>query len=210
MLKVVEIFESVQGEGYYTGRPAIFIRFAGCNLHCDFCDTKYSWPTEDVKEMSANDILWEIQTRGYHSNYVILTGGEPLIQDYIELQNLIRNLHAHNCLVGIETNGVKTFDRGQLPFDWVTVSPKTALFNTKGDELKLLYDGTQDIEFYEQFDFKYLYLQPILPEKDLVHTDKVSEFMAQVHLAVKRCVEAVKIHPRWRVSFQAHKILGIR
>lgn len=210
MFKIVEIFESVQGEGYYTGRPAIFIRFAGCNLHCSFCDTKYSWPTEGVKELSVSGITDILREQGYKARYVILTGGEPLIQDYVELQLLIDTLHTRGYSVGIETNGVKTFDRGQLSFDWVTVSPKTAIFNPKGDELKLLYDGTQDIEFYEQFEFRYLYLQPILPEKDLVHVGNIATFMNEVHLAVKKCVEAAKLHPLWRVSFQAHKILGIR
>jgi 7-carboxy-7-deazaguanine synthase len=217
MLSVTEIFESVQGEGFFTGRPAIFIRFAGCNLCCDFCDTKYSWDPEKAQTMSPEDIMALLLAQKYRSNYVILTGGEPLVQEFEDLRNLIYLLKKSGYVIGIETNGVKQFSKLNLKIDWVTVSPKTAIFNTDGDELKLLYDGTQDLEFYEQFNFKYFYLQPILPERDLRYytqtgatADQVVEFMRAVYHAVDKCVQAAKEHPKWRVSFQAHKITGVR
>lgn len=212
MLNVVEVFESVQGEGFHTGRPAIFIRFAGCNLHCDFCDTKYSWPTNQ-KEMTPSDLVGMILDAKWQSGYVILTGGEPLIQNQSDLHELIWKLRELDFEVGLETNGTQLIDREALPFDWVTVSPKSILMSklVRGDELKLLYDGTQDTHHFEQYDFDHFYLQPILPEKDLIHTESsVGEFMRLCHQAVVKCVVAAKQNPLWHVSFQCHKILGIR
>lgn len=205
-MKVIEIFESIQGEGFNAGRPAIFVRFAGCNLHCEFCDTKYSWVLGE--EYSVDGILKKIVE--YNARLVVLTGGEPLIQDHEELAELVNRLRWMQREVAMESNGVILLDRQKIRIDWLTISPKTALFNAVGNELKLLYDGTQDVEFYEQFNFEYFYLQPILPEKDLIHCGDVAEFMKVVYKRVQLCVEEAKRRTKWRVSFQAHKILGIR
>jgi len=207
MLTVNEIFESVQGEGNHAGRVAIFIRFTGCNLSCSFCDTKYSW--KDGTELSIKEIMDKV--REFKSMFVILTGGEPTIQPFEDLQHLVSCLHHYGYQVAIETNGTNFIHPFHLPIDWITVSPKTRDFIMReGDELKLLFDGTQDLLEYEDTKFRFYYLQPILPEKDLIHTENVAQFMMLVRSSVILCVEAAKKFPKWRVSFQAHKIVGIR
>ena len=205
-LLVNEIFSSVQGEGFHTGKLAIFVRFAGCNLRCFFCDTKYAWDTSKSSKFSVNEVLElvEEEREKSGSKFIVLTGGEPLVQEFSSLQELVRNLKKAGYYVAMESNGTILFDRNKLPIDWLTVSPKTHLFNPKGEELKLLYDGEQNLAFYEQFDFIYFYLQPILPENihGLVRQwDEVKEAFRQV-------LEAVRKHPRWRVSFQVHKLVG--
>jgi len=207
MLTVNEIFESVQGEGNNAGRVAIFIRFTGCNLSCSFCDTKYSW--KDGKELSIQEVMDAV--RKFGSKFVVLTGGEPTIQPIDDLQHLVSCLHHYGYQVAMETNGTNFIHPFHLPIDWITVSPKNPDFiQQDGDELKLLYDGTQNLEEYEKARFRFLYLQPILPEKDLIHTDNWTEFMMLVRKATIKCVEAAKAFPKWRVSFQSHKIVGIR
>ena len=211
MLKVIEVFESIQGEGNNAGKIAIFVRFSGCNLRCSFCDTKYSW--EGGKEFSIKELMDEI--RKYTSKFVILTGGEPLIQPIEDLERLIDCLHEYGYKVGVETNGTIRISPFKLRFDWVTVSPKSqeSFVQKEGNELKLLYDGSQSDELlndYLLYKFDYYYLQPILPEKDLIHTENTSQFMMLVRSAVIKCVEAARRFPNWRVSFQAQKIVGVR
>lgn len=214
MLTVNEIFESVQGEGNNAGRVAIFIRFTGCNLSCSFCDTKYSW--KDGVELSVKEIMDKV--REFKSKFVILTGGEPTIQPVEDLQYLVNDLHRAGYQVAMETNGTNFIHPFHLPIDWITVSPKSEEFiQSEGDELKLLYDGTQNLEVYEKKRFRFFYLQPILPEKDLRYylrvgstPDQLINFMREVRVATQRCVEIVKERPLWRISFQAHKIVGVR
>lgn len=207
-LYVTQIFESVQGEGFHTGRVAIFIRFAGCNLNCDFCDTKFSQKKEAGKPLTPAQIVDTIKAEQYKSDFIVLTGGEPMVQDFNALCELVRRLKSLRYYVAMESNGsIPINDRHTLKLDWLTISPKTALFWTFGDELKLLYDGTQDLEFYEQFSgFTYFYLQPILPENQFVMWE---ETRVLVRAAFKRVFEAVKARPVWRISFQAHKLIGI-
>ena len=205
-LLVNEIFSSVQGEGFHTGKLAIFVRFAGCNLRCSFCDTKYAWDTSKSSKLSVNEVLVlvEGERKKFGSKFVVLTGGEPLVQEFSSLQELVRSLKKAGYYVAMESNGTILFDREKLPIDWLTISPKTDLFNPKGEELKLLYDGGQNLVFYEQFDFSFFYLQPILPEniQGLVGQWK------EVKEAFRQVLEAVRKHPRWRVSFQVHKLVG--
>ena len=205
-LLVNEIFSSVQGEGFHTGKLAIFVRFAGCNLRCSFCDTKYAWDTSKSNKFSVNEVLElvEEEREKSGSKFVVLTGGEPLIQEFSSLQELVRNLKKAGYYVAMESNGTIPFDREKLPIDWLTVSPKTDLFNPKGEELKLLYDGGQNLAFYEQFDFIYFYLQPILPE----NIQGLVRQWEEVKEAFRQVLEVVRKHPRWRVSFQVHKLVG--
>ena len=149
MRKINEIFYSLQGEGFHTGTPAIFVRFSGCNLKCSFCDTRH----EEGMEMTDEYILSEINK--YPADTVILTGGEPglwIDEDFINL------LHQAGKYICIETNGTK-----ELPsdIDWVTCSPKwgNELKLKRQDELKVVYEG-QDVSDYEKLPAKYYYLQP--------------------------------------------------
>jgi organic radical activating enzyme len=180
--KINEIFYSIQGEGYHTGRPYVFVRLSGCNLSCDFCDT----PHDTYKELSSNQILSEIQK--YPCSDVLLTGGEPFLQD---LTQLLQTLKRAGCFIAVETNGCY-----KIPpdIDWSCVSPKTDDFIQCGDELKLLYRNQSDHELkkYSKLDFKHFYLQPISGEN------------------INQTYNAVLRNPSWRLSVQLHKLISIK
>jgi organic radical activating enzyme len=186
--KINEIFYSIQGEGFHTGTPAVFIRFAGCNLKCDFCDTDH---TEVKKELSAADILAEIQM--YPSPIVILTGGEPTLQ--ID-EHLIKALKMQGRMVHVETNGTIALNSElRWSIDWVTLSPKTKeVKQTTCNELKIVFDGDiQKIGEYEIDIFaKYKYLQPMSQS----NTNEVIKF--------------IKANPQWKLSAQVHKLSNIQ
>ena len=178
---IYEIFYSIQGEGHHTGMAAIFIRFSGCNLDCDFCDEKAKY--EAGKILSLEEIKNELDKYKECKN-IILTGGEPALQ--ID-DNFISFLKKNEYKIHIETNGTKELPKG---IDWITVSPKTKDF-IKGDELKLVYNE-QDIILYEKKVFKYYYLQ------------------AKSNENIDECIEIVKKNPKWRLSLQIHKFINIK
>ena len=181
MKKINEIFYSLQGEGYYVGKPAVFIRFSGCNLKCDFCDTQH----QQGKLMEDTEIIEQVLS--YTAKMIVLTGGEPSLQ--ID-NHFLMLLHQHNKYVCIETNGIMP-----LPdeLDWITCSPKagTDIVLTRMDELKLVYQG-QDITQYEHFHAKHFFLQPCSGKN------------------IKETVEQVMLHPMWRLSLQTQKLINIR
>ena len=191
MLQLAEIFYSVQGEGTWTGTPAVFVRLAGCNLSCAFCDTDYSLrffaPVEDV--------VARVRAEGGDCPMVILTGGEPLAQ--AETPALIEALRADGRRVHIESNGTLALP---LPDDvWLTVSPKERLspeLARRADEAKLIVDGRVPEEWVDAFPPQTpLFLQP------------EGNKPANVALAV----DAVKRDPsRLRLSLQTHKFIGVR
>ncbi|MCL1894541.1 MAG: 7-carboxy-7-deazaguanine synthase [Holophagaceae bacterium] len=206
LYRIKEIFYSLQGEGFHSGRATIFIRFSGCNLWsgisternralCQFCDTDFlgvdgNQGGEYDAENLANLVLscWPKEA----PPFVVLTGGEPLLQ--VD-DSLIATLHASGCVVAVETNGTLPMPRG---IDWITVSPKaiTKLCITTGNELKLVYPQ-KDLEpsQFEGMDFDHFYLQPI---DDKQNPDSVLA-------AVDYCLA----HPRWKLSLQIHKLVGI-
>jgi len=147
MKKINEIFYSIQGEGFFTGTPAIFIRFSGCNLNCDFCDTQH----HDGEMMSKEDILAKIT--GYPSCHLILTGGEPALFIDFEFVQFFKNA---GYFIQIETNGTCPLPQN---IDWVTCSPKEKLLLQEADELKVVYTGQNLLEF-ENFKAQHCYLQP--------------------------------------------------
>lgn len=180
MKKINEIFYSLQGEGFHVGTPAVFIRFSGCNLKCDFCDTRH----EQGKKMSDEEILAEVLL--YPCKMVILTGGEPGM--WVD-DTLVALLHKAGKYVCIETNGTYVLPEG---IDWVTCSPKqeTHLRVGKVDEIKVVYQG-QEVESYLQIPASCYFLQPC----SCVNTAEV--------------VEYIKKHPVWRLSLQTHKLIDI-
>ncbi len=180
-LPVNEIFYSLQGEGFHTGLPAVFVRLSGCNLKCDFCDTDHL----SHEMMTVGEIVSRVIA--YPATTVILTGGEPSIRP---LDELVDALHASGRRVHIETNGTRPLP-GSI--DWVTCSPKpggdTVL--TRCDELKIVYTG-QDVEsIAAKFDTTNLFLQPCSGENT-----------AEV-------VDYIKSHPHWRLSLQTHRLIDI-
>jgi 7-carboxy-7-deazaguanine synthase len=208
MYKVKEIFYSLQGEGARVGKPAVFCRFAGCNLwsgheedrdnaSCPFCDTDFVG-TDGAgggSFASAQELAEALSGKwpGKERPYIVCTGGEPLLQLDEELLNA---MHRLDMEVAIESNGTRLPPPG---IDWITVSPKAAapLVLTEGDELKLVYpqQGAEP-ERFEPLTFRYFYLQPMDGPNREENTTR----------ALRYCLE----HPRWRLSLQMHKIIGIR
>jgi 7-carboxy-7-deazaguanine synthase len=212
---VKEIFYTLQGEGGQAGRAAVFCRFAGCNLWsgrevdrvkavCQFCDTDFVGTDGDGggKFETAEDLAAAIdkawagdRARTHHSNrkFVVITGGEPLLQldSY-----LLAAIKAFGFQVAVETNGTIAAPPG---IDWICVSPKagTQLLQTSGHELKLVYPQAEAMpDSFEHLRFEHFFLQPMDgPERD-----------RNTELAVRYCLE----NPRWRVSLQTHKLMGIR
>jgi len=206
---VKEIFYTLQGEGANTGRAAVFCRFAGCNLWtgrerdraeavCQFCDTDFvgtdgpgggSFATAESLA-AAVAAAWPNGASG--RRFVVCTGGEPLLQvDH----SLLAALHAAGFEVAVETNGTL---RPVAGIDWVCVSPKAGapLEVRGGDEIKLVFPQPgAEPERFERLDFRHFFLQPMDgPERQ-----------ANTEAALRYCLS----HPRWRLSLQTHKLLGI-
>lgn len=209
MYAVKEIYYTLQGEGANTGAPAVFLRFAGCNLWsgrekdratavCRFCDTDFvstDGPGGGGFRSAAalaEAVAAKWSTRAKSSRFVVCTGGEPLLQ--LD-RTLVTALHAKGFRIAIETNGTLA---PPPDLDWICVSPKARapLVLTRGDELKLVYpqDGAEP-DRYEGLAFDHFFLQPMDGPRRAHNT----------RLAVDYC----KRRPRWRLSLQTHKLLGI-
>ena len=191
MYRINEIFYSLQGEGYHSGMPAVFVRLSGCNLRCPFCDTDFS----AYREMSAVEIAAAVKTcsesllEGASKPLIVLTGGEPALQ--VD-EALLAALHGTGMSVCIETNGTHSLPAG---IDWITCSPKagTRLALTEADELKVvLTEGVEPEQWLQQVRSKHLFLQPCSCQ----NTEQVVEYVLR--------------HPHWRLSLQTHKYLHIR
>jgi 7-carboxy-7-deazaguanine synthase (Cx14CxxC type) len=221
---IKEIFYTLQGEGAQAGRPAVFCRFAGCNLWsgreadrataaCQFCDTDFVGTdgtfggkyenAEALAEMI--DQQWPASVSSSNTSkaskkYVVCTGGEPLLQLDTPL---IDALHARGFEVAIETNGTLAAPAG---IDWICVSPKgaQALVQQSGHELKVVYPQAEsDLQALAQLNFQHFYLQPMAvngqPQASQAN-------QANVQAAIEYCLQ----HPQWHLSLQTHKILQIR
>lgn len=206
---VKEIFYTLQGEGANAGRAAVFCRFSGCNLWsgreedrsravCKFCDTDFVGVGPDGGRFEKAEELAEAVTRAWRGDevtrrFVVCTGGEPLLQ--LD-EPLIDALHSYGFTVAIETNGTR---RAPQSIDWICVSPKAGapLLQRSGNELKLVYPQRDaPPENFETLSFENFFLQPMDGPQTAENTS----------LAVDYCMT----HPRWRLSVQTHKILGVR
>ena len=209
MYTVKEIFYTLQGEGYHAGRPAVFCRFTGCNLWtgrehdrdkavCKFCDTDFVGTGPDGGKFATADALADRVASlwpGGPNSYVVCTGGEPLLQLDAPL---VEALHARGFEVAVETNGTQPAPAG---LDWICVSPKAhaPLRLVNGDELKLVYPQVEpdaQPERFEHLGFRHFSLQPMDGPALTENT--------------RRAVEYCLTHPRWRLSLQTHKLLGLR
>lgn len=180
MRKINEIFYSLQGEGFHTGTPALFIRFSGCNLKCSFCDTKH----EEGVWMSDEDIV--AKAKECPAKMVVLTGGEPSL--WID-EAFVEKLHQAGKYVCIETNGTHPIPDS---VDWITCSPKGApVVLTRIDEVKVVYTGDEDVEPYLSLPAQVHFLQPC----SCKNTQEVVAYIQE--------------HPQWRLSLQTHKWIGI-
>ncbi len=208
---VKEIYYTLQGEGAHAGRPAVFLRFAGCNLWtgrdedrdqavCGFCDTdflgtdgpgggKFASPQELASAVAA---CWPANGSSRSRRFVVCTGGEPLLQ--LD-EPLVDALHAQNFQIAIESNGTKQPPRG---IDWICVSPKAGadLVLRNGDELKLVFPQPGAMPGrYEHLEFDLFFLQPM----DGPNLDE------NTRLALEYCLS----QPQWSLSLQTHKLLRI-
>ena len=206
---VKEIFYTLQGEGANTGRAAVFCRFAGCNLWtgreenrsdaiCQFCDTDFVGTDGsgggrfDSPEALASAVAVAWPADNSSQRLVVCTGGEPLLQLDLPLLNA---LHQERFEVAVETNGTQPPPAG---IDWLCVSPKAGaeLVVRAGDELKLVFPQPgADPPDFEDLDFQHFFLQPM----------DGPELEANTAAALQYCLA----HPRWRLSLQTHKLLGI-
>jgi 7-carboxy-7-deazaguanine synthase len=218
---VKEIFYTLQGEGAQSGRAAVFCRFSGCNLWsgreedrsravCQFCDTDFVGTGPDGGRFATATELAEAIDRcwagrgndmapfrasgpGAGRKYVVCTGGEPLLQLDEEL---IAALHERGFEVAVETNGTRP---APASLDWICVSPKAGapFVQTRGNELKLVYPQEEaPPEKFERLDFEHFFLQPMDGPETALNTE--------------RAIEYCLAHPRWRLSIQTHKLVGLR
>ncbi|OFX41330.1 MAG: 7-carboxy-7-deazaguanine synthase QueE [Bacteroidetes bacterium GWA2_32_17] len=195
-LPIIEKFYSIQGEGYNTGKAAYFLRIAGCDIACSWCDTKFSWNNNSEWLMSVEEII-EIASK-FPAKAVVVTGGEPLCYN---LDLLCNNLKKKNIETYLETCGAYILTG---VWDWICLSPKKqnpplSEIYTKANELKVIIQNSQDFIWAEENSKKVnanckLFLQP--------EWSKFGEIIDEV-------VEYVKANPKWNISIQAHKYMHI-
>jgi len=208
---IKEIFYSLQGEGFYSGRPAIFIRFTGCNFWsglekhrknaiCDFCDTDFRGVDgQNGGFFNPKELIDKIKSLSIDCKFVVLTGGEPLLQ---VTKELINYFHSHDYYVALETNGSK---EPHDNIDWICVSPKNPDYIHKCyeskvvGELKVVYPTSFSPHIYRtKIRSTYSYIQPLDTKKIDLNEKYISKAM-----------EYCKKYPKWFLSLQTHKILNI-
>ncbi|MDG1556107.1 MAG: radical SAM protein [Candidatus Poseidoniaceae archaeon] len=193
---IVEIFHSVQGEGVHAGIPHVFIRFGKCNLQCEWCDTDF----ETFEEMTAAQIVSQVSQ--FPSKRLILTGGEPMLNDLWPLRRLFKT---RGYTLSCESNGTIEIPDGLL--DWICISPKDQMYpqvkirQRKGDELKCVYVG-QDLSMYDELKlgFTHHFLQPCYMDNESVEWNGKNFALTET---------VVKENPTWRLSLQTHKWMGV-
>ena len=210
MLYIKEIFKSIQGEGFFTGKSSVFVRFTGCNLwngksidreisQCSFCDTDFVGTNgknggiyNEKSLVEKINFVWN-QKKSNEQKHVILTGGEPMLQVNSVLVNLLKE---NGYFVALETNG--TFKISNISFDWICVSPKSMInwFLREGDEVKVIFPQYNlNLDLIKKMNFKYFFLQPMDGPKKQVNTWNTINYC--------------KSHKPWFPCFQVHKSLNV-
>ncbi len=219
--KINEIFESLQGEGSYTGLPAIFVRLQGCPVGCPWCDTKHTWQVDPERQKTAEQVMQQsyesedwfgltsaeflalYTKKGYQAKHIVITGGEPCLYDLTELTHC---LIEQGFSVQIETSG--TYEILAHPDTWVTVSPKVnmpggrkvlASAMQRANEIKHPVAMQKHVEELDQ-------VLELLADKPLpaVYLQPISQQKRATELAIKTCIAR-----NWRLSLQTHKFIGI-
>jgi len=183
--KVVEIFTSIQGEGFFTGSPSVFIRLSGCNLNCSWCDTKH----EEYVEMTPKEILEKIPENMFR---VVITGGEPTIHD---LYDLCLSLARRGCFIQLETNG--TNDVNSEIFHWITCSPKR--------ENDYKYFSANELKYVVDDDFDFSVVPDVVKGGPIIYIQPENNKSENV----QKCMEALKGKPNWKLSLQVQKLIGV-
>ena len=195
-LPVLECFYSIQGEGAHSGKPAFFIRLAGCNVNCHWCDVKESWYVDDEQYISIDQIMNKVKKA--KTNFVVITGGEPLLYN---LDLLTKELKKLNKKIHLETSGTQPLSGS---FDWICFSPKKFKkpldeFYKVSDELKIVVCNRSDFKWAESH-------AQLLKKK--------SSLFLQPEWSVEKKVnplifDYIKENPKWKLSLQLHKFLGV-
>lgn len=213
-----EIFQTIQGEGYYAGTPSIFIRMQGCPVHCTWCDTKYTWtcnnkdkiPKEEMIKkkkpdkkwsyMNLKDIFLILNIKKWTARHIVITGGEPCLYDLFEITTELEK-QGYKCQ--IETSGTKLI---RCSFKtWITLSPKK---HTKTLDTSILQSNEIKYPILKEEDF--IYLENILQikknkKKRYIFLQPISQNENALKICIKKCIEK-----NWRLSIQIHKYLKIQ
>ncbi|EIW90139.1 hypothetical protein AGRI_02263 [Alishewanella agri BL06] len=220
MYQVNEVFQTIQGEGRYTGTPAIFVRLQGCPVGCSWCDTKHTWTLDPELAITPDQLLakrgdspsWTgitpaallalFQQQGYQARHVVITGGEPCMFD---LTSLCQTLHAAGYSTQIETSG--TFEIKAPPDTWVTVSPKLNMpggYPVLPSALKRADEIKHPVAMQKHVDELVALLDLHQLNGKLVYLQPISQQKRATELAIASCIKH-----NWRLSVQVHKYLGI-
>ena len=221
LYKINEMFESLQGEGTFTGVPAIFIRVQGCPVGCSWCDTKHTWDIPPEKEISAEQVLLKtsesenwfaataeqlyelVQNQGYRAKHIVLTGGEPCLYDLRPLSSVFID---NGYQVQIETSG--TFPLKTHTNTWITVSPKINMkggYEVRPEVLEQADEIKHPIAMEKHVAELDALLQPVSLKRDChIYLQPISQQKRATELAVETCIAR-----NWRLSLQTHKYIGI-
>ncbi len=221
MYKINEVFQSIQGEGAFTGVPSVFVRIQGCPVGCSWCDTKHTWEVDPGRERPAADVLAKeqeddrwftaapeavlklLREQGYKAKHIIITGGEPCMYD---LRPLTKGLIDNGYSVQIETSG--TFEVQCDPRTWVTVSPKVDMkggYAVLDQALSVANEIKHPVAMRKHIDeLKALLERGVHSENTLVYLQPISQQQRATQLAIDECIDN-----NWRLSIQTHKYIGI-
>jgi 7-carboxy-7-deazaguanine synthase len=193
---IVETFHSLQGEGYWSGVNAFFIRLAGCDVHCPWCDQKESWSQNNYPRLSCEEL--NKQVKDANPSIIIITGGEPLMHNLDPLTTTLENL---NIPIHLETSGAYPLTG---KFAWITFSPKTykpphESIYPKVGELKVVIATPEDLEWAEKQAQK-------VPQQAIKYLQPEWNSQASYNMVYNYTLK----HPQWRVSLQTHKFMGVR
>lgn len=206
MLNINEIFYSIMGEGHNVGTAMVFIRLQGCNMEpkCEWCDTKYSQNHNTKNKLQEYEILEYVDKISGDCNIVCITGGEPLMQNIYNLLCILKHNGYSTC---VETNGtIKINEELRKWIDWLTVSPKNNKNKQReGEEIKIVWTGRQRLNQFEKQKFKHYYIQPCTEQKDIWEYNPI-----RLNKRIKEVIDIIKKRPKWKLSLQIHKIIGIR
>lgn len=220
MYKVNEVFQTIQGEGSYTGTPAIFVRLQGCPVGCSWCDTKHTWQIDPELQVNLPEVMakradsdyWSDVTpaallqvfaeRGFQAKHVVITGGEPCMYDLVPLCDA---LHQHGYTSQIETSG--TFAVSVPASSWVTVSPKINMaggYQVLSAAMQRANEIKHPVAMQKHVDELLQLLEQTGTTDKLIYLQPISQQKRATELAIATCIEH-----NWRLSVQVHKYLGI-
>ena len=194
-LPVMETFYSIQGEGFHSGKPAYFIRLAGCDVGCGWCDVKESWDHDDHKIINVDKIVSDLQC---DNGIVIITGGEPLMWDMNILTNKLKK---NNNTIHLETSGAHDISGN---WDWICLSPKRKKLPKPkiyklADELKIIIYNKHDLKFAEEQASKVSEKCKLFIQPEWKRFDKNKDFI----------IDFIKENPKWQISLQLHKFMNV-